>query len=434
MDTTRIASTPLLGLTPLGNAGERAYPRLIEILGSRLGPDHAFLLAEPVPDPDGTRIDWYVPGERRAHPVQSLPEEIKAQVEQQADRLQGDVMRLAAALAGSGASGAALAKSLEHAMTVPGPDKLYAVPVETPNGLVYRPVLVAWAHSKAGTPGYLGGLEGKLILPPAPPPPPPPPGATPAADTVAAVALAARAPFRWDLLLLWLLFGLLTAALIWRLLPACGVTGLRLLNISGLSYCRVAPPVVEAALDETPSLRAIIADLESQLARRRNDCRMAELRRPPPAPPQPTPPRNEAQRRVEENRGTLGQLDFILKWDGHADLDLAVIVACPAPRKISFSSRAECGGRFDIDRNNGGVVDNPVENITWADASGAPPGPFRIEVTNYDSNDDPRAFIEFTVTVTEEGKPQPRVYTGRIGRHKNSSTTPRPLQAYSYTR
>lgn len=434
MDTTRIASTPLLGLTPLGSAGERAYPRLIEILGSRLGPDHAFLLAEPVPDPDGTRIDWYVPGERRAQPVQSLPEEIKAQVVQQAERLQGDVMRLAAALAGSGASGAALAQSLRHAMTVPGPDKLYAVPFETPDGLVYRPVLVAWAHSKAGTPGYLGGLEGKLILPPAPPPPSPPPGAAaPAAGPAAAVALAARAPFRWDLLLLWLLFALLTAALIWRLLPACGVTGLRLFNFSGLSYCRVAPPVVEAALDETPALRAIIADLESQLARRRNDCRMAELRRPPPAPPPVQPPTPQSPPSTDDRLrdAERGELEFILTWNDKTDLDLHV--TCPTRQTLNHSGKGQiiCGGEFKIDKNVPPEMTNsPIEQIIWRDIRLAPRGRYEINVVYYDNREETTPNIKYEVEVKERGKLVER-YEGTFRRITSGT---RPNRTHIYTR
>lgn len=437
MDQTLFATTPLLGLTPLGSAGDRSYPQLTEILSRRLGLEYALLLAEPVPHPDGTTVDWYVPGQRRAVPLQALQGAMKDYVLTQLEHLQAGVMQLADAEEKLGKSGQILAQSLRNAMTVPGPDRIYAMPVEVDGQTVYRPVLVNWAHRMAGalTPGGgleaetlrsrpIGGLQGQVPAPlkqPVPEELPRP-----------AAVVAERLPFRWHLLLLWLLFALLTSLLLWRLLPACGVIGARFLGFEGLSFCRKPASVQLAALDDLPQLNAMIGDLELELARRHNDCQMADMRRQADLaarPPEP-PPKSETEKRIEDANKTLDKLSFALTWQGYADLDLEV--KCPTGAVLNYRNKGQliCNGKFEEDMNNDkpeNATGRPIEYVNWKEDP--PKGTYNIAVEYFSKRTERSDSVPYKVEVYENGKVV-RTFTGTLTKSGASN----PVQTFQYTR
>lgn len=114
---------------------------------------------------------------------------------------------------------------------------------------------------------------------------------------------------------------------------------------------------------------------------------------PPPPPPAPEPepelsppPVDEFDRRVEREGGQRGEVQITLLWDNGNDLDLHVY--CPDGTQIWYAGMWGCGGELDIDANAGGPQSlSPVENVTWP--SGAPSGPYRIEVDHYANHGGP---------------------------------------------
>ncbi|ODN70710.1 hypothetical protein A6302_01995 [Methylobrevis pamukkalensis] len=189
------------------------------------------------------------------------------------------------------------------------------------------------------------------------------------------------------------------------LLRACALAPLR--GLTGLDFCpgRAVAADVGALVREAADLERIARDKAADCAFR------AEPTAPPePAPepvpeltPDPAPPpiEDEIDRRTEKlNRGDL---EISLVWNSVADLDLRVDFDCPGtgPTSISFSVKGKvvCGGKLDHDRNgNPPVVIDPVEHVLWADEAAIPPGPMRIGVIHYKTNDDDRP-VPFTVEV-----------------------------------
>ncbi|WP_372423382.1 hypothetical protein [Salinarimonas chemoclinalis] len=433
MDTIRIAATKLEGLRPLGGPGDRNHASLRDVIAARFGEEHALLLAEPVPKQDGTQIDWYVPGSRRAMPLQTLPEAERADVESRLATTRDEILAHADSVERTGPAGAALAKALRAAMVVPGPQSIYAVPVE---GGGYRPVLVAWAYATDGeTPRYAGdviartsprtaasaaGTEASGAGPATPAPP-----AAIGPGTV--VVVQRETPWAW---LLWLLLALLVAAILWLLLRSCGFGPAPL---AFLDFCR---PVVQArAADdaETGRLVDLVRDLERQVAAHEADCRLRAAAVPPaPAPlivqeeQEPTPPaeptiENEIRDRARREGGQEGALEITLAWDGRPDLDLRV--ECPGGGAIAFNARTCPGAVLDVDMNAGGsrTSDTPVEHVSWP--QGEPPtGTFRIVVTHFAPHGDTRAQVPFRVVVTDGGRTAMSV-EGRVARGSRETFT-----------
>ena len=249
-------------------------------------------------------------------------------------------------------------------------------------------------------------------------------------------AVVERLPFRWHLLFLWLLFALLTSLLLWRLLPACGVVGAPFLGFDGLNFCRKPPPVQLAQHDELPQLNTMIADLELELARRRSDCQMAEMReraeqavRPPELPkPEPEPPKTETEKRIENENKTIDKLSFALTWEGYTDLDLAV--TCPTGARLSHGTAGKkiCGGKFEIDKNVGSRdTETPIEYVNWDEDP--PKGNYEIEVTHFSQRSDPNRTVSYKVEVFENGKVV-QTFTGRL----TASSGNYPEKKFRYTR
>ena len=426
MNSIRIATTPLLGLRALGTSGSRSYQRLFEVLSARLGLEHAGLLAEPVPTPDGSQISWYIAGREHGVAIGTLPEAAQAQVRERLENIIADINELARRAMEEGQSGADLSAALQQAVTVPGPDYIYAVPLPDSLGgpKLYRPVLVAWSHSTDGEPGYKGGLEGrarsvKSIKPITPqpsvkPPPPPPPMTEGAAIPV---LVESRAPRNWSWLLywlLWFLFALIVLRIFWMLLWGCGLT------IFGLNFCG-AP----GGVGQTSALIDVVTNLEGQLARRP----ICEAGAPALTP-------DQVNRRVSEAGGTKGRLDFMLNWSTLADLDLAVI--CPSGETIEESTarnRMICGAKLDVDANSvnerASWRTSPVEHIVWPLEAAAPPsGKFRVRVRYFGDNGDTTDPVPFQVIVTD-GDRAPRVFSGTVPRRQSAAF---PEVYYDYDR
>jgi len=114
-----------------------------------------------------------------------------------------------------------------------------------------------------------------------------------------------------------------------------------------------------------------------------------------------------AERLGREGAAT-GEVQVSLIWFNKNDLDLSVV--CPSGERISFDNKiSNCGGRLDIDMNESGNSDEPVENVFWE--KDAPQGRFRVFVEHFEKHDS-NDVTEFNILVTVDGSP--REFKGQI--------------------
>jgi len=114
-----------------------------------------------------------------------------------------------------------------------------------------------------------------------------------------------------------------------------------------------------------------------------------------------------AERLGREGAAT-GEVQVSLIWFNKNDLDLSVV--CPSGERISFDNKiSNCGGRLDVDMNESGNSDEPVENVFWE--KDAPQGRYRVFVEHFEKHDSTDV-TEFNILVTVEGSP--REFKGQI--------------------
>ena len=112
--------------------------------------------------------------------------------------------------------------------------------------------------------------------------------------------------------------------------------------------------------------------------------------------------------RLGREGAKTGEVQVSLIWFNKNDLDLSVV--CPSGERISFDNKiSNCGGRLDIDMNESGKSDEPVENVFWE--KDAPKGRYRVFVEHFEKHDSTDV-TEFSILVTVEG--EPREFKGQI--------------------
>lgn len=105
-------------------------------------------------------------------------------------------------------------------------------------------------------------------------------------------------------------------------------------------------------------------------------------------------------------KGKDGDPRINLRWSGNEDLDL--YVTDPCGNQIYFSNkRFTCHykkGKLDVDANNGTIVDNPQENITWE--NGGAKGSYKIRVNLFweHRNRKYRKEVPITITIVNDGQ------------------------------
>ena len=396
-----VASTRNADLQALGTGGQLAVQAWEQIAGHlrrRFGAEHARLLAEPNPDPDRGLTDWYAEGGSGEAPtLDSLPPERQEAARAELARLVTDIRAEAEALRASAReSERFLGELLALALVTPGPDSVRVVGSQ--------PVLVAWAHARAGeTPapelliGMLGGgrratagaaAAPMRILRSTPPAPP-------------------RHGLGWLLGGLALLLPLLLLLLLWRdpfhwfaATPQCA------LEPGDLALLRD----LRAEEGREARLRAEMARLAQGLGERRLACPPLPRPEQPARHAEPAAPPSADAERAREQGGRSGRIQFILAWDDQNDIDLAVL--CPGGGRIFFGQPNACGGVLDVDRNAGGqLTARPVENVVFEREPS--PGRYRIRVTHYAHNPPAPPSSDYRVTLRREGQPD-QVFTGRI--------------------
>ena len=114
-----------------------------------------------------------------------------------------------------------------------------------------------------------------------------------------------------------------------------------------------------------------------------------------------------AERLGREGAAT-GEVQVSLIWFNKNDLDLSVV--CPSGERISFDNKiSNCGGRLDIDMNETGNSEEPVENVFWE--KDAPSGRYRVFVEHFEKHDSSDV-TEFNILVSVDGNP--REFKGQI--------------------
>lgn len=135
--------------------------------------------------------------------------------------------------------------------------------------------------------------------------------------------------------------------------------------------------------------------------------------RPTPPPPRAEPPprqQDEFDRRLQrEGAGTDADLLVTLTWEGDADLDLHIL--CPSGERLYFGNTAACGGRLDVDMNAGGsrMSMEPVENVQFNNPA---PGPYRIEVDNFNPRSAGNRAVPYQVRIVHNGRVE--IYEGAV--------------------
>ena len=405
MESTRIASTTLLGLRPLGSAADRSYARIFDLLRTRVGQEAATLLAEPVMTADGRHIDWYMQGAVDAKPLSSVSAEDRERALAQLLAARAQVEVVAQQLATSATSADRnLASALTNAVNVPGDDFIYVI--------AGAPVLVAWGFLKedvAQTNAVLG-----MRLPPAPAAAAAPASVATrttttvvkpvAAVTASATVFASWRP-RWLPVLLWSLFAMLLVLLLWMLLTVCffsiplvGQTGNPFALTCGRGAASRAPSITRAPrapeADRGARLMDDLRDLERQMQERLGQCGAEQTQSQPPQRP-------DMQARLDSANARSGEMQISLSWEGDSDVDLYVLCGDDF---IGPSKRNGCGGVLDIDMN-ATYPDNlerfdslsPVENMIWT--SPPPRGEYKIAVELFYRRSDQRPEIPFKLRI-----------------------------------
>ncbi|MEM8581793.1 MAG: hypothetical protein AAGF50_11415 [Pseudomonadota bacterium] len=362
------------GLSPLGTPPQRSYELISGTVNAQLSKAHSALFAEPVATQFGDRFDWYPAVEGKARVFSALDENEQSTVQNRLEKLISDIREIADAYSASDlAEEQRLGEALANALNYPGPDWVYAVETKTGD---LQPVLVNWAWVSDRQETVTGTLtapdRGKTAKP----------TATTNADARAATGsrAASSKPLvlpMWLFGLGWLILALLLGAILWLLVPACGLR-----TPFFISNC---PAVSEASEEsrKTAELQNQIAALERKLGILDRSCQPDPMQQAgiPPFPAQDLPtalPDIDARR--EQAGAELGDLTITLAWDSTDDMDL--YVTCPAGVTVWHQQRLACNGQLDVDSNVGEAVPEPVENTFFTDPLA---GTYTVRVNMYAS-------------------------------------------------
>jgi hypothetical protein len=194
----------------------------------------------------------------------------------------------------------------------------------------------------------------------------------------------------------WLLLGLIIAAILYLLIPACALK-----NVPFWSSCQQPAEIISSDLATTRQLEDRIAQLEQQLAIADRSCQ--PLPPPPPQPmpePEPVPEQPEEtdiDRALRRAGGQQGDLSFTLVWNSKIDLDIRV--RCPSGETLYFKRKAACNGKLDVDANVrlSTARNNPVENVFFREPT---PGNYTV-VVNYFTKRTPDRPQSFTLQIRD---------------------------------
>jgi hypothetical protein len=455
LETTRQAELQPL-MAPSGIEVHQNFAQLRAELKKSFSEEYVGLFAQPNADPATGDIQWYAPIGGTATRLTELDAKTRASVEAKLAPLIKDIAAHAERLQKSdNAVSRLMGGNLVQALEIPDESHIFAIGDQ--------PVLAAWGHVPRGpaTPIRLLVTLAQHALAAAPaagvddgqqpshdgvPPPPPTQAAPFARAEPAARAQVQQAeagdggPSRYRLLvspntfgsvpvvasnwawlsaLLWLLFTLLLLLIGYLLLKYCAIGlpgGADSIRNAIFNFCDApvvsesGPPIVDNS--HQPALLARLHQLEVSIADKQRACH-AQIRPEQPASTQ------EATRRLHDAEGRIGVVNVILTWNTNDDLDLHA--KCPDGTHIFYSNPRACGAVLDIDQNmsDNNVTATPVENIFWADATGAAPGEYTVYVDRYKTRSSGSAPTKFRVELRINNVPV-EAYDGTIDGERNA--------------
>jgi hypothetical protein len=453
-ETTKITETGRRGIESVNPKLFGQYDSIIALLHSRLGPEHAFLFAEPVPlgrsAKEGRDIAWFVPGTGHVRPLSELGDDSFA-VRAKLQQLVADIQNLSRKLQDEGGASREVGRFLQDALVVPDDTRIWCV-----DG---KPVLVDWGYRKVpdsrldrdarsmvlGTGGRSekSGIEKNSSTDPEDTKDRSSANRISATRQYAGETFEKRLPrvpitihsCAWPTALLWLLFVAILVGIGDLLVQACAITTpswARFFSPWHLDRC----PDLERLNADTLTTRQIEADIrgqEAMLVRRLAACQNSGLvpgtsadaggsaspplpsptspdpRVPGPSPSLPVPTDQPSQPPITLPPSLppnikRGKIEVTLAWKGAADLDLFVI--CPDGGEISYRSQA-CGGELvaDLNRNGGQPESAPIEHIVWGDG-GMPNGRYSVRVGLFKRYVEIRPEIPYRVYLLMNGSVQ----------------------------
>ncbi|ARN81128.1 hypothetical protein [Methylocystis bryophila] len=378
------------------------WDRLVDVLRAEVSPEAGALFAEPIADPARGVTHWHVLSPNEPKPLHALAPQEREALLARFEKIAADIRAYAERLA---AAGGETNLRLAHALHT-------AVVTSDQNAQLWSlggaPVLTGWGRRRIATTaaapailtrdaeqaGASGGPSERSFIP-----------GLARIPSPSGLARRLQAPdwsswrtdWRDSAWLLWLPFWLLIGAILYHLLPACGMD---LPLLRGLSRCDGAARVDD--LDgRNEALRRAVFEEQKRLAA------LCAETRPRAQTDNVAPPNVEKTKaRLEDNQLKAGRLDITLAWDGREDLDLHV--RC-GEGHLFFKQRNACGGVLDHDANvREPVLDRPVEHATWE--SDPPPGLYKVSVAMASRNGNPERPVPFTLLMRSGGKEQ--VYRG----------------------
>ncbi len=400
-----ITTTSVAGLRALGTSGQRSYELVVRTLTQRFGPAHAALFAEPVAPDVGDQVDWYTPVAGPLVALKNLPAAEKQAAEESLAVLMEDISGFAADLRGTAAADQQrLGEAVENALRFPGEESVFVVRTGDPDQ-PFQPVLVDWA-TQADTRGVvtdrpLIGWAPRRPVPATPPPADTSVAASAVSGQVIGTAMITHGDSRdsglWVASLLWLILALLTASVLYLILPACGLSGFARFNTCPVSV--VHDDLMQDYDRERATLENRIALAERRLARSDEACTPLPPATAPIEIDEPVPePVDEIDERLEREAATAGDGDVALVWNSQADLDLHV--TCPAGDTIYYGNprSAMCSGRLDVDMNarSSSLSNAPIEHVYFTDPK---PGEYVIRVVIFNPASFPQPH-NFRIRVT----------------------------------
>ena len=376
MRNSLLTTTSTEGLQPLGAPAQRSFELVSATLEQRLGPQYAALLAEPVTNEAGDQIDWHAPISGTAVAMGDLAPDEQAGLRARLGAMIGDIRAEAEALAQGGTpEDYRLSEALSNAIEVPDEAMIYAI--RSGDGDLH-PVLVHWGwlrNEQAAPRGILTAMVARDV---------------PLSVAAGRVKRGPSPVWWWLIVLGWLVLAALLGAILYVLVTPCGV------NRFGAEFCTQEQLVPRQVSEERRIIEDEIARLQRELAQADMACQpvipiLPAAPKPdkpalpvPAFPTAPTPQRDETQTkadrdearaRISKRGAELGALNFVLQWGSLDDIDL--YVTCPAGQTISYSNRAGCGGRYDLDANvaQATAISDPAENIVFENAA---PGLYKV--------------------------------------------------------
>ena len=349
----------------------------------QIGQDHINLFAEVHHSEERGENDfWYINGNGRIFSFDELNDDEVIEIKNQYNEIKNDILSIAQVFSKNKEEEIAI--TLKNALIIPDNDSIYAGEFRDKYTEKWykSPVVINWGFKNKENFGVRGKElvgDGKKMPPIKTPEDEP---TDPSLEYIGFETKPAPTPnfpgsnMFW---LIWLLIAILAAAIIYFLLPACGIN-----NSFFSKTCKAKEDVNHTAKAHT-ELNEQIQSYEKDLLFFRKKCAVEHSTKQSSSASKETENTKiskDVDDRLKSENATIGDLNFTLLWNNLADLDL--YVTCPDGVSVSFGNRSNSCGTLDVDANVGANKKrNPIEHILIDDPV---LGPYNLHVRLYNRN------------------------------------------------